>query len=258
MDAEKFTGERPGWGEGFDYDYARHVAAYRFAATKAVGKSVLDAGCGEGFGTHTLADVAAEVLGVDYSPLAISECQRLWNKPNLRFQQVNLTEQGSFTETFDLMINFQVIEHITDPLPFLKGLHQRLAPTGTLILTTPNRLRTVSENPYHVREYTAAELTELLKKVFGNVEMTGMHGNAKVEEFESGRARAVQRILRLDPLGIRNMLPEKLVHFAFAKLARIVRRQARPTGTTDMVPEDFFVSAESIDRALDLVAICSR
>lgn len=258
MDAEKFTGERPGWGEGFDYDYARHVAAYRYAATRAQGRRVLDAGCGEGFGTQTLADVAAEVLGVDYSPVAIGECRRLWNKPNLRFQQVDLVKPDGFTDTFDLVLNFQVLEHIQDPLPFLKGLHQRLGQDGTLVLTTPNRLRTVSENPYHVREYTAPELKDLLSKVFGRVEITGLHGNAKVEAFEAGRAKAVQRILRLDPLGIRNMLPEKVVHFAFAKLARIVRQQARPDGSTDMSPDDFFVAADPVDRALDLVAICSR
>jgi len=258
MDAEKFTGERPGWGEGFDYDHARHLAAYGYAATRATGRRVLDAGCGEGFGTQTLADVATEVLGVDYSPVAIGECRRLWKKPNLRFEQVDLAEPGGFSETFDLVLNFQVLEHIHDPLPFLRGLHERLGPSGTLVLTTPNRLRTVSENPYHVREYTAPELTDLLSKVFGHIEIVGLYGNVKVEAFEAGRARAVQRILRLDPLGVRNMLPERVVHFAFAKLARIVRRQARPAGSTDMSPEDFFVGPEPIDRALDLVAICSR
>jgi 2-polyprenyl-3-methyl-5-hydroxy-6-metoxy-1,4-benzoquinol methylase len=258
MDTDKFTGERPGWGEGFEYDYSRHIAAYRFAASHAAGRRVLDAGCGEGFGTRTLAEVASEVLGVDYSPVAVAECRRLWNAPNLRFEQVNLAEPGDFAETFDLVLNFQVLEHIDDPLPFLEGLRERLAGGGTLILTTPNRLRTVSENPYHVREYTAAELEHLLAKVFGRVEITGMHGNAKVEEFEAGRARAVARILRLDPLGIRNMLPEKVVHFAFARLAKLVRRQAQPSGQSSIVPEDFFVSADAMDRALDLVAVCSR
>ncbi|MFN2428191.1 MAG: class I SAM-dependent methyltransferase [Candidatus Binatia bacterium] len=258
MDAEKFTGERPGWGEGFDYDYARHLAAYRFAAGRAPGCRVLDAGCGEGFGTQTLADVADEVLGVDYSSVAVAECRRHWSKPNLRFEQVDLVSPGGFSETFDLVINFQVLEHIDDPLPFLRGLRDRLEASGTLVLTTPNRLRTVSENPFHIREFTAAELRDLLSQVFSRVEIAGMHGNAKVEAFEAGRARAVQRILRLDPLGIRNMLPEKVVHFAFARLARVVRRQARPTGATDMTPDDFRVDSDSVDRALDLVAICSR
>jgi hypothetical protein len=143
-------------------------------------------------------------------------------------------------------------------MPFLRGLRERVGESGVLILTTPNRLRTISENPYHVREYTAPELKDLLSQVFGKVEITGVHGNSKVEEFEAGRARAVQRILRLDPLGIRKVLPQKVIHFAFAKLAKVVRRQARPSSQPDMAPEDFFIAPEPIDRALDLVAVCSR
>lgn len=260
MDAAKFTGERPGWGEGFDYDEARHLAAYRWAATKAAGLRVLDAGCGEGFGTQTLADVAAHVTGVDYSASAIDECRRLWNRPNLSFERVDLAHDSGDGRSWDLVLNFQVVEHIADPLPFLQGLRARVADGGRLVLTTPNRLRTVSENPFHVREYTAGELHALLSRVFGSVTIRGMHGNAKVEEFEAGRARAVQRILRLDPLGIRNLLPRPVIDFAFARLARVVRRQARPSGSPVIVPEDFSVRDDSaecrVDDALDLVADC--
>lgn len=258
MDPRKFTGERPGWGEGFEYDYGRHIAAYRFAATQAVGRRVLDAGCGEGFGTQTLSEVAAQVTGVDYSEAAIAECRRLWRKPNLNFERVDLTHPEGFRETFDVVLNFQVLEHIRDPGPFLAGLRQCLAEGALLVLTTPNRLRTISENPYHVREYTAAELEELLRGVFGSVEMRGVHGNAKVEAFESGRARAVRNILRLDPLGIRNLLPAALVQFAFARLAKVVRRRSQPSGAAQIVPEDFHVSSDDINRALDLVALCRR
>jgi len=70
-DVSGFTGERPGWGEDFDSDYARHVAACRHAATLVAGRRVLDAGCGEGFGTSTLAAAAREVVGVDCSEAAI-------------------------------------------------------------------------------------------------------------------------------------------------------------------------------------------
>ena len=49
MASDNFTGERPGWGEDFDYDEARHLAAYLFAADLAKGRSVLDAGCGTGY-----------------------------------------------------------------------------------------------------------------------------------------------------------------------------------------------------------------
>jgi|GEM_PF-4887777 len=81
MASEHFTGERPGWGEDFDYDESRHRAAYLYAHKLAAGKSVLDAGCGEGFGTVTLADTAAKVLGVDYSEEAIVACRKKWDKP---------------------------------------------------------------------------------------------------------------------------------------------------------------------------------
>lgn len=258
MASDNFTGERPGWGRDFDYDEARHLAAYAYAASLASGKRVLDAGCGEGFGTQTLAETAAEVVGVDYSSDAIAFCRRRWEKPNLRFESTDLTRVSGDGEKFDLVLNFQVLEHIDDELPFLKGLRARVASGGTLMLTTPNRLRTFSENPYHVREYTVAELEALLRKVFDDVRIMGMHGNDKVEAFDRGREAAVKRILRLDPLGIRNLLPEAFVRFAFAKLAVLVRRSARGgmAADADIVPEDFFVSKDNVDRALDLVALC--
>jgi SAM-dependent methyltransferase len=165
-----------------------------------------------------------------------------------------------------VVLCFQVIEHIREPEPFVRALGDRLAPGGTLVLTTPNRLRTVSENPYHVREYTAGELRDELRKVFSDVTIRGIHGNEKVEQFEEGRRRAVRSILRLDPLGIRNLLPRPVVEFAFARLARVVRRRARPEAAARIVPEDFSVHDERpdarggeprpIDRALDLLAIC--
>lgn len=257
--ATAFTGERPGWGKDFDYDYARHVAAYRHAATLVGGRRVLDAGCGEGFGTATLSPLAAELVGVDYSADAVAECRRLWSgaaRPNLRFEQVDLTRPGDFRERFDVVVCFQVLEHIRDSTPFLRALAERLAPGGLLLLTTPNRLRSASENPYHVREYTAAELASELAAVFGDVQLLGMRGNDKVERFEEGRARAVRRILRLDPLGLRNLLPRAVVEFAFARFASLVRRQVRPSGAEAIVPEDFHVGRDDLHRALDLVAVC--
>ena len=78
-----------------------------------------------------------------------------------------------------------------------------------------------------------------------------------VTAFDAGREKAVNRILRLDPLGLRNLLPRAVIEAAFAKLAVLVRRQARDeSGADKIVPEDFFVSADNIDEALDLVALC--
>lgn len=258
LDTPQFTGERPGRGDNFDYDEARHLAAYHYARTLAPGKRVLDAGCGEGFNTRQLADVAAHVTGVDYSAEAIAFCNRTWQAPNLRFAHVDLTRPEGFDETFDLVLNFQVLEHIEDDRAFLQALRARLAPGGVLLLTTPNRLMSFSENPYHVREYTAEQLRELLAGVFDSVTLRGMRGNAKVVAFDEARRHSVQRILRLDPLGLRNLLPQSLINFAFARLASLVRSQAKSAAGGDRITvEDFSVSDADLDTALDLVALCA-
>jgi SAM-dependent methyltransferase len=255
--SEKFTGERPGWGRDFDYDEARHMTAYLQARAFAQGKKVLDAGCGEGFGTQTLADTAREVVGIDYSAETIDFCRRRWRRPNLRFEVVDLRQPGAFGDRFDVVLNFQVLEHIRDEVPFLEALRARLAPSGTLVLTTPNRLKSFSENPYHLREYTAEELRALLGRVFSEVRVAGIFGNGKVTEFDRRRARAVKRWLMLDPLGLRRLLPGALVRFAFARLAVLVRRSARSSEPdVRIVPEDFAMREAGVDEALDLVAIC--
>jgi hypothetical protein len=64
--------------------------------------------------------------------------------------------------------------------------------------------------------------------------------------------------LRLDPLGLRHRLPQRLVRFAFGKLSGLVRRRvADQDATTHTIqPEDFTVVGESRPDALDLVALC--
>src|SRR6185369_2907064 len=92
---------------------------------------------------------------------------------------------------FDFVTNFQVLEHLDDPVPFVRALRAALKPDGTLMLTTPNRLTTVSENPYHVREYVAEELRDLMAPIFGRVELASVLGNARVQAFDAERRRQV-------------------------------------------------------------------
>jgi SAM-dependent methyltransferase len=256
--AVRHTGERPGRGEGFAYDEARHLAAYLFAREIAGGRDVLDAGCGEGFGTVLLAATARHVTGIDYSPAAIAAANATYDLPNLEFRHVDVYALPRLDLRFDVVTNFQVIEHLADPAAFLTAVRAALKPDGVLVLATPNRLMTASENPYHLREYTADELAALLRPIFSRVEMRSMTGNAAVMAFEEARARQVRRILRLDPLGLRHRLPQGLVQFAFGKLSVLVRRRIAgdAAATRAIVPEDFQVAADARPDALDLVALC--
>jgi ubiquinone/menaquinone biosynthesis C-methylase UbiE len=258
-DRDTFTGERlPGGGDAeFGIDMERHLAAYRYAAARAAGRSVLDAGCGEGYGAAFLAGAAARVLGVDRDE-AIAIASSRYRDERLAFRALDLMQLPSLGERFDLVLSFQVIEHLPDPDGFLRALRACVVPGGTLVVTTPNRLMSVSENPYHLREWTAPELQALAEPVLPGVRVLGMNGSARVLAYERERGRQVQRILRLDPLGLRKLIPEAVVRVVFARLARLVRRRVGAAGALPSVgPDDFAVRDDDLTRALDLVLVAT-
>lgn len=252
-----FTGERlPGVDVEFAVDMARHVAAYRWAMTQAAGKTVLDVACGEGYGTAMLAETAAQAVGIDRAEAVVAASAR-YRAPNLAYHSTDLGRLPTIEEQYDVVASFQVIEHVPDPVDFLAGLKHCTAPGGRILVTTPNRLMTVSENPYHLREWTAPELLALAQPVLPGVRVLGMHGSERVLAWERARGEQVQRILRLDPWGIRHRLPGFLVRGVFPRLARMVRRRlVRSVEDADAIgPEDFHVAEGDLQRALDLVLV---
>jgi len=216
---------------------------------------VLDAGCGEGYGAAMLAESAARVTGIDRAE-AVAVARARHVQPRLEYREQDLEALESFGERFELVVSFQVIEHLPDPARFLRALAACTAPGGTLIVTTPNRLMSVSENPYHLREWTAAELRELAAPILPGVVVHGVHGSERVLAYERARGEQVQRVLRWDPLGLRNLLPKSVVFGVFPVLARLVRRRLNTDGAAQAVgPEDFTVGSDAVDRALDLVLL---
>jgi len=260
MPDAQFTGERLA-GEGaaeFALDMQRHLAAYRFAIERARGRTVLDAGCGEGYGAAMLAGVARRVLALDQAE-AVTIAAARHRLANLEFRAFDLTELVRLGETCELVLSFQVIEHLQDPATFLAALAACTAPGGTLVVTTPNRLMSVSENPYHLREWTAPELRALASPVLPGVEVLGVHASARVLAFEQARGAQVRRILRLDPLGLRRRLPDVVVKRVFPVLARFVRRRIQGDGTLpDVGPADFTVRGDDLERPLDLLLLWRR
>lgn len=259
MSTETFTGERlPGASGDFAVDMERHLAAYRFAAARAAGRTVLDAGCGEGYGAAMLAETARHVTGVDRAE-AVAVARSRHVHPRLAYREQDLERLESLGERFELVVSFQVIEHLPDPARFLEALAACTAPGGTLIVTTPNRLMSVSENPYHLREWTAAELRALAAPILPGVVVQGVHGSERVLAYERARGEQVRRVLRWDPLGLRNLLPKAVVFGVFPMLARLVRRRLNTDGAAQAVgPEDFTVGADDVDRALDLMLLFAK
>jgi 2-polyprenyl-3-methyl-5-hydroxy-6-metoxy-1,4-benzoquinol methylase len=221
-----------------NYWYRRHLAVYEWIATRIGGKRVVDMACGEGYGSDLMAAAgAASVVGVDANPDAHEHARLRYLRDNLRFER-DLVE--SFAEPCDAVVFLQTIEHVQDPGAILEHFKSMLAPGGVAYVSTPNLLTLAppgaekSDNPWHVREYRAAEFRQLCEEHFGKVELLGLFHARK---------------LRVHEVAIR--LGWDSVHKRLGLTDRFYGRF-----TPAIASRDFSLRDGTLDRALDFLAAC--
>lgn len=153
---------------------AEHVGRYRFAASLAEDAEVLDAGCGLGYGTASLAAAGARrAVGVDLSSGALGRAREA--APGVEFVEGDLLDLPFEDASFDLAVCFEAIEHVSDPAAVMAELRRVLRDDGVAVISSPNPHNYPPGNPYHVRELSAAELREGLARHFANVEIYYQH-----------------------------------------------------------------------------------
>ena len=136
--------------------------------SKVVSRSVLDVGCGSGFGTHLFTRQAEIVRGIDLDESAINFADRAFSNGSISFSCTDIIECVS-REPFDFITMIDVIEHIKNDLDAVKSASELLADKGVFICSTPNRLSRYRKADHHVREYSPDELKALLCQAFNSV-----------------------------------------------------------------------------------------
>jgi SAM-dependent methyltransferase len=168
-DSLEFTGERftPECVREIRYE---HLHRYAFARGLVGGLRVLDAACGEGYGSALLAGHAASVVGVDRSAEAIGHARRRYAVDNLEFCEADCTALPFDDGTFDAVVSFETLEHLSDQEGLLAEFRRVLGPAGWLLVSTPDRAvytdRLHNDNPFHVAELYRAEFESLLGRYF--------------------------------------------------------------------------------------------
>jgi SAM-dependent methyltransferase len=241
------TGERtlPGIASE-NYWFQRHVAAYRFAATRCRCRHVLDAGCGEGYGSRLLAARAATVLGVDVAADVIEHARSAYppgTHPGVEFRAADLSRLPLADSSLDVVVCLQVIEHLADVDGFLAEVARVLRPGGEFVCATPNRLtfspgRETPANPFHVREYAPAELVDLLGGRLRLKALLGVHHASWLRALEATARRPLPDLLLASPT-------EDWPGWLRATVARVRS-------------DDFRLRADRIADSLDLVAIAAK
>ena len=148
------------------------LSYYKFAAKMiGKGKRVFDFGCNEGLGTYVLAKECGYAKGIDLDAEAIACAKRNYAGPEIDFSVEDIL-QSSQTESYDAIVNFDVIEHI-DPekVPFFwKAMQKKIKPTGIVVIGTPSEIsqQFASEiaKSGHVNIYSPKRLNDEMEKYF--------------------------------------------------------------------------------------------
>ncbi|ORV18158.1 class I SAM-dependent methyltransferase [Mycobacterium celatum] len=242
------TGERtiPGL-DVENYWFRRHEVVYERLAPHCAGREVLEAGCGEGYGADLIAGVARRVIALDYDEATVAHVRARY--PRVEVMHGNLSRLPLPDASVDVVVNFQVIEHLWDQAQFVRECARVLRPSGLLMVSTPNRItfspgRDTPINPFHTRELNAEELTELLVDAgFGVDGVYGVFHGPRLAEMDARHGGSI-----ID-----------------AQVARAVADAPWPadllTDVAAVTTADFdLVDAadRGIDESLDLVAIAVR
>ncbi|MBL7850028.1 MAG: methyltransferase domain-containing protein [Cyclobacteriaceae bacterium] len=228
------------------------------AAVDLVHGDLLEVGCGEGRGIRQILPRVRSYSAIDKIEEAIESLRQKF--PEAKLVAGNLPPLPYAEASFDSVISFQVIEHIQDDTFFLKEIHRVLRPGGIALITTPNRVQSLSRNPWHVREYTAEELSRLAVTIFSQVEMKGITGNDKVMAYHQKNRESVNRLMRWDVLDLQHRLPAVLLRIPYDLMNRLNRNRLQRSADSlvaGISHEDYLVT-DRASEALDLFLIVRK
>ncbi len=173
----EFTGERVVPGQVNVDLWNEHMARYLFALRFAGGARALDLGCGTGYGTAALAQVAHETVGVDVAEDAIAYARRNFPLANVRFEQQSAVATEEPDASFNLITAFEIIEHLADWPALIAEARRLLRNDGLFLVSTPNvgyyaeSRGETGPNPFHVHEFSCEEFLQALQAHFPHVQM---------------------------------------------------------------------------------------
>lgn len=183
--------------------YLFHLVTYDYVRDMVQGREVLDFGCGSGYGTARIAKDCKRIIGIDISVDVVDYARSKFQADNLHFTAITPVEQQPLPfadQSFDVVLSFQVIEHVPDVGRYLSEIGRVLRPGGIFVVATPDRSSRLLPlqkpwNMFHLHEYSDAELKDALSACFARVMIKRMGGRPDVIAIETARTRRLRWVL---------------------------------------------------------------
>lgn len=240
-----------------NYVFQRSMLAY-YKAAGIVSGDVLEIGTGSGYGVNIIAPRTRSFITIDKTP---PPCGVVADDDHVEFHQMTVPPlAGISSNSCDFVISFQVIEHIKQDFAVVEEIYRVLRPGGKLIITTPNKLMSLTRNPWHIREYTADEFKNLLGCSFEKIEALGVFGNEKVNEYYQKNKDSVRAVLKYDLLRLEKNLPRWCLKVPYDVMNRRNRRKllkANAGLTSSIAMSDYYLAPVG-DDCYDLFYIAEK
>lgn len=178
-----------------------HRARYEWAASLIEpGETVIDIGCGVGYGAFILAGKAAGVVALDRDEAAIRYAEQHYKAPNIGYRVRDFSQFPVSMNPYTTAVCFELIEHIEDPITLLSDLNAE-----RLIASVPNEhvFPWHAGIKFHHRHYTPEDFESLLNAAgWEATEWWGQetHESAPVRDTQ-GRTQIVVARRSLNPKG---------------------------------------------------------
>lgn len=166
---KKSTGERL---EFYDFSdvTVEHLHRYSIAKDFVNDKVVLDIASGEGYGANILSKYASKVIGVDIDKDCVENANIKYSRDNLSFFVGSADDIPVESNTIDVLISFETIEHHNKHVEMLTEIKRVLKLDGILIMSSPDKKYysdlTGQVNPFHVKELYFKEFKKLIDQYF--------------------------------------------------------------------------------------------
>lgn len=162
-----------------DINKIQHLHRYSYAMAFTEGKKVLDIACGDGYGSNLMASNAERVYGVDIDLPTVKEASEKYKKSNLTFLHGSATEIPMESNSIDVIVSFETIEHLEDHTRMMEECKRVLKTDGILLISTPDKnnysIKRNRRNPFHLKELYYSEFKHLLSTYFSKVEFYFQH-----------------------------------------------------------------------------------
>ena len=127
-----------------DYITAQIAAEYGrdlHSANPFKGLRILDIGCGGGLLSEPMARLGATVVGADAAPrnIPVAQLHAAEQGLTIDYRHTTAEDLAAAGEVFDVVLNMEVVEHVSDPQAYLTACRSLLRPGGLMVCSTLNR-----------------------------------------------------------------------------------------------------------------------